>query len=82
MNKRVKILRGVCIGKGEDVAVGEVRDLPQHIARGLVAAGQASYTEDDATTGVYRGHDGIADRDPETANGDPSSKGKQKGGGK
>lgn len=43
---KVKLLKGVCMGPGQDGAPGEIYEIPKHVATMLVSNGQAEYTDE------------------------------------
>jgi hypothetical protein len=44
--EKVKLLKGVVMGPGEDGAPGDIYELPKHIATQLISHGQAELTDE------------------------------------
>lgn len=43
---KVKFLKGVCLGPGQDANPGEIYELPKHVATQFVSNRQAEYTDE------------------------------------
>lgn len=43
---KVKFLKSVCLGPGEDASVGDIYELPKHMATELVSNRMAVYTDE------------------------------------